>query len=107
MILQSPPVRATPGSCGRPGAGAARSGPPRPTGCAAQGLVEGAEPRLTGTGRELLGRIEAETDRLAEPAYQVLGEDGCARLAELTRPLSRTMVKAGMLDPARIVNPRT
>jgi hypothetical protein len=30
----------------------------------------------------------------------VLGEAGCARLAALTRPLSRTIVKAGMLNPA-------
>jgi hypothetical protein len=29
------------------------------------------------------------------------------RLAELTRPLSRTLVKAGMLDPAVIFKART
>jgi hypothetical protein len=34
------------------------------------------------------------------PAYGVLGEDGLVRLAELTRPLSRTIAKAGMLNPA-------
>jgi hypothetical protein len=71
-----------------------------------RGLVEGEAPRLTVTGRQLLGGVEAETDRLTEPAYRVLGEDGCARLAELTRPMSRTVVKAGMLDTATIVNPR-
>ena len=73
----------------------------------AQGLVEGDEPTLTGAGRELRGGLEATTDRLAEPAYRVLGEDGRVRLAELTRPLSRTIVKAGMLDPAAIFKSRT
>ena len=71
-----------------------------------RGLIDGAEPALTGSGRELLGGIEDATDRLTEPAYRVLGPDGTARLAELTRPMSRTLVKAGMLDPATIVNPR-
>lgn len=71
-----------------------------------RGLVEGDEPVLTAAGQRLRDGIEAGTDRLAEPAYAVLGDDGCARLAELTRPLSRTVVRAGLLDPATIVNPR-
>jgi hypothetical protein len=75
-------------------------------GLRSRGLIDGAEPALTGSGRELLGGIEDATDRLTEPAYRVLGPDGTARLAELTRPMSRTLVKAGMLDPATIVNPR-
>jgi len=73
----------------------------------AKGLVEGDAPTLTEAGRELRGGVEATTDRLAEPAFQVLGEDGRVRLAELTRPLSRTLVKAGMLDPAVIFKART
>jgi len=75
-------------------------------GLRSRGLIDGAEPALTASGRELLGGIEEATDRLTEPAYRVLGPDGTARLAELTRPMSRTLVKAGMLDPATIVNPR-
>ena len=74
------------------------------------GLVapdDGDGPALTDAGRELRAGIEATTDRLAEPAYQVLGEDGRVRLAELTRPLSRTVVKAGMLDPAALFRSRT
>jgi hypothetical protein len=74
------------------------------------GLVtagEGEGLALTAAGRELRAGIEATTDRLAEPAYQVLGESGRVRLAELTRPLSRTLVKAGMLDPAGIVKAHT
>ena len=39
-------------------------------------------------------------DRLAVPAYRVLGAEGAARLAELARPLSRTLVKAGFLAAA-------
>jgi helix-turn-helix protein len=71
-----------------------------------RGLLTGAEPVLTDAGRVLRSEVEAVTDRLAEPAYAVLGEEGRVRLAELTRPLSRTVVKAGMLDPATIVKPR-
>ncbi|HEU4346975.1 MAG TPA: hypothetical protein VFR35_04210 [Actinoplanes sp.] len=90
------------------GAGAEFTGPgPQrsPAGPASAGA--GRMPRLTDAGRELLGGIEAATDRLTEPAYRVLGEPGRVRLAELTRPMSRTVVKAGMLNPAMIVNPRT
>jgi hypothetical protein len=65
-----------------------------------RGLIEGDEPALTDSGRELRADVEAATDRLATPAYGVLGEDGMIRLAELTRPLSRMLVKAGMLDTA-------
>jgi hypothetical protein len=65
-----------------------------------RGLIEGDEPTLTDAGRELRAGIEATTDRLGTPPYLVLGEAGCARLAALTRPLSRTIVKAGMLDLA-------
>jgi hypothetical protein len=75
-------------------------------GLRSRGLLAGEEPVLTDAGRALRAEVEAVTDRLAEPAYAVLGEEGRVRLAELTRPLSRTVVKAGMLDPATIVNPR-
>ncbi len=79
-------------------------------GLRAKGLVEAGDddgaPALTAAGRELRAGVEADTDRLAGPAYEVLGEAGRVRLAELTRPLSRMIVKAGMLDPASIVKPR-
>ncbi|WP_240670605.1 SCO6745 family protein [Actinoplanes solisilvae] len=58
--------------------------------------VDGA---FTDAGRSLRAEVEAATDRLAQPAYDALGEAGCERLAELTRPLSRTLVKVGMLNP--------
>jgi hypothetical protein len=62
------------------------------------GLLDGTE--LSDEGRALRERIEADTDRLAVPAYRVLGADGAARLAELARPFSRTLVKAGFLSAA-------
>ncbi len=67
-------------------------------GLRSRGLLD-AEGGLTDAGRELRAGVEATTDRLAEPAYDAIGADDCVRLAELTRPLSRTLVKAGMLNP--------
>ncbi|KHD74702.1 SalK [Actinoplanes utahensis] len=61
------------------------------------------ESGLTEAGVRLRAGLEETTDRLAEPAYRVLGEEGCLRLAALTRPLSRTVVKAGLLNPATLV----
>ncbi|MEU4218705.1 SCO6745 family protein [Actinoplanes sp. NPDC026623] len=63
-----------------------------------RGLLDGEE--LSDRGRELRARIEDDTDRLALPAYEVLGAERCGRLAELVRPLSRTLVKAGFLAAA-------
>lgn len=65
-----------------------------------RGLLDGDA--LSERGRELRAQIEAVTDRLAAPAYDAIGVDGCIRLAEITRPMSRTVVKAGMLDPAAL-----
>jgi len=62
-----------------------------------RGLLAGEE--LSDAGRALRDGIEADTDRLAAPAYQVLGADGAARLGDLARPLSRVLVKAGFLTP--------
>jgi len=68
-----------------------------------RGLIEGDQPTLTAAGQELRAAVEASTDRLGTPPYLTLGEQGCARLAALTRPLSRTIVKAGLLNPANAV----
>lgn len=62
-----------------------------------RGLIEGDEPALSEAGRAQRAWIEAATDRLAAPAYAALGAEGCSRLAELTRPLSRAVVAAGLL----------
>jgi hypothetical protein len=42
-------------------------------------------------------RIEDRTDELALPAWERLGEEGCARLRELVRPLSKAIVDGGGL----------
>jgi hypothetical protein len=48
----------------------------------------------TELGRERRAVIEARTDELAIAPYRSLGEDGCARLRELARPLSAAMMAA-------------
>ena len=78
-----------------PGAGAAtvgrRDGGLRSAGCST------ARSSADRGGAGAAGRDRGDTDRLAVPAYGILGDQGAARLAELARPLSRTIVKAGFL----------
>jgi hypothetical protein len=71
-----------------------------------RGLIDGDEPVLTELGRAQRAWIEAATDRLAAPAYAVLGADGCARLVDLTRPMSRAVVESGSLNVNSAVSPR-
>jgi hypothetical protein len=52
---------------------------------------------LSDEGRELRQGIEDRTDDLALPAYASLGEQDCARLAELGRSFGRAVVAAGLL----------
>ncbi|MFI9557752.1 SCO6745 family protein [Nonomuraea endophytica] len=61
-----------------------------------RGLVEGEE--LSEQGRALRKHVEDRTDELALPAYSALGEDGCERLAEISRPLGRAVVDQGLLN---------
>ncbi|MGX6603548.1 SCO6745 family protein [Micromonosporaceae bacterium Da 78-11] len=65
-----------------------------------RGLLDGDQ--LSEAGRRLRAEIEQVTDRLAEPAYDAIGADACLRLASITRQLSRTVVKAGMLSPSSL-----
>ena len=51
--------------------------------------------QFTDEGRAHRGRVEDATDRLALPAYEALGEDGCARLRELARPLTTAVLEGG------------
>ncbi|GAA2673668.1 SCO6745 family protein [Nonomuraea recticatena] len=69
--------------------GLAADAPPTGGGWTAAGLTE--------EGRRLRAHIEARTDELALPAYAALGEQGCARLAELAQPFGRAVVSAGLL----------
>ncbi|WP_433790427.1 SCO6745 family protein [Actinoplanes sp. CA-252034] len=66
------------------------------------GLMD-ADGKLTEAGVALRAHVEDRTDQVAEVAYRAIGEDGCRRLAELTRPLSRTVVKGGLLNPMSLI----
>ena len=61
-----------------------------------RGWLDDAE-QFTADGRAVRQRIEDRTDELALPAWERLGEDRCARLRELVRPLSKAIVEAGGL----------
>ncbi len=52
---------------------------------------------FTDEGRAVRQRVEDRTDELALPAWERLGEQGCTRLRELVRPLSKAIVAAGGL----------
>jgi hypothetical protein len=60
-------------------------------------LEPGEEAGLTEEGRTMRQRVEDLTDRLAEPAYAALGEQGVNRLAEVGKPLSDAVIEAGLL----------
>jgi hypothetical protein len=65
-----------------------------------RGLVEAGDgSSLTAAGRDHRQRVEDRTDALALRAYMPLGDDGCARLRELGRPLSRAVIDSGLLVP--------
>jgi len=49
---------------------------------------------LTDLGRERRAWIEQRTDELAAAPYDAIGVDGCERLRELVRPVSRAMSAA-------------
>jgi hypothetical protein len=74
-----------------------------------RGLVapgDGVE--FTAAGAAMRQRIEDATDAGSVAAYDVLGDDGCARLRELGRPLSLRIIEAGALrmDPSRYIDDR-
>jgi hypothetical protein len=58
-----------------------------------RGLVDADS--LSEQGRQLFAQIEATTDRLAAPAYDVLSADDRAELLELLRPLAAAVVRTG------------
>ncbi|MEJ8668109.1 hypothetical protein WKI71_04590 [Streptomyces sp. MS1.AVA.1] len=60
-----------------------------------RGLLDGDS--LSPEGALLRRHIEDRTDRLALPAYAVLGDADCERLAELASPFGRAVVEAGLL----------
>lgn len=61
---------------------------------AARGLVDGGG-GFTDAGTRLRERIEANTDELALPAWEALGQEGCDELRALVRPWSRVISDSG------------
>ncbi|MGY1434460.1 SCO6745 family protein [Streptomyces reniochalinae] len=64
-----------------------------------RGLVD-ADGSATDAGRALRDEVERRTDELAAAPYRALGAAGCARLAELSRPVFAAVLETGLL-PAR------
>ena len=65
-----------------------------------RGILEpGADLALTERGRDQRQWIEDVTDATSVVAYETLGEDGCAQLRTLARPLSKAIVDGGLLRP--------
>lgn len=56
---------------------------------------------FTEVGRDRRQRIEDRTDDLGLAPYRELGDEGCERLRQLTRPLSKAIVAAGGLGMMR------
>jgi hypothetical protein len=62
-----------------------------------RGWIEPDGEGFTEAGRAARQEVEDRTDVLALPPWEHLGEQGCARLRELVRPLSRAVVDGGGL----------
>jgi hypothetical protein len=54
---------------------------------------------FTDAGRAARAAVEQHTDELAVVAYETIGDDACARVRELVRPLSRAIAASGELGP--------
>jgi hypothetical protein len=67
-------------------------------------LTDGPELALSGAGRRRRQSIEDRTDELAVFPYEAIGEDGCARLVELARPLSAAVMSADLGFPALLTS---
>jgi hypothetical protein len=62
-------------------------------------LADGPETALSEAGQRRRQSIEDRTDELAVYPYEAIGEDGCARLRELTTPLSAAVMAADLGFP--------
>lgn len=63
-----------------------------------RGVLDGSEtPTFTDAGRARRQAVEDRTDALSVAAYEPLGEDGCTRLRELGRTVSKAVMAAGLL----------
>ena len=62
-----------------------------------RGWIEPDGEGFTDAGRAARQEVEDRTDVLALAPWERLGEDGCARLRELVRPLSKAVIDGGGL----------
>lgn len=63
-------------------------------------LEDGQDLTLNAAGRQHRQSVEDRTDQLAVRPYEAIGEDGCARLCELVRPLVKSVVAADLGFPS-------
>jgi hypothetical protein len=63
-------------------------------GLTARGLLDG-DGALTEAGQALRARLEADTDRLAAPPWQHLGERGTEEVVRIAKAMSRAVAAAG------------
>ncbi|MFX0578350.1 SCO6745 family protein [Nocardia nepalensis] len=66
-------------------------------------LLAGPDLAFSEEGRRRRQSIEDRTDQLAVYPYEELGEEGCARLRELSLPLTKAVVQADLGFPAELV----
>jgi hypothetical protein len=59
-------------------------------------LADGDKLKLSEAGQAFRQELEDRTDELGVAAWAALGEAGCARLAELARPLSQAVIDSGL-----------
>jgi len=59
------------------------------------------------SGARLRAGVEAQTNRLAMPAWRQLGEEGTETLRRIVTGLSWVIVDAGTFDPGAFMLPRT
>jgi len=70
-------------------------------------LASGPELALTPAGAQLRADVEAETNRLAMPAWRQLGADGTETLRRIVTGLSWIIVDSGAIDQRNFMLPRT
>jgi len=73
-------------------------------GLVSRGLLAG-DGTLTGAGQALRAQVEDETDRLAAPPWQRLGEERTAEVVRMGKELTRIVVAAQVFPPAVIAVP--
>jgi hypothetical protein len=70
-------------------------------------LTDGPELALTPAGAQLRDDVEAQTNRLAMPAWRQLGEEDTETLRRIVTELSWVIFDAGTFDPRAFMLPRT